>query len=82
MSKQGAGKPQISREEALAFLKRWEAAGELERAELQRMSAEQKFQLLGLLMASAQLFGWRDRLREGEQEVRDRWKRLKDAYGV
>lgn len=70
------------------LLKEWqagyEAVAEIERAELQRMTIEERWQKLNLLLRSAVLMGWFPKMQERNQleaeEVRVRWNKLKAAY--
>jgi hypothetical protein len=72
----------ITPEEAAAYLKRWELVREAEAAELQRTTVAMKFRQLAALMASRDVFG-EDPQRQQEIEiVRERWARLRQAYGA
>jgi uncharacterized protein YabN with tetrapyrrole methylase and pyrophosphatase domain len=73
-------KCRITREEARAFRRRWEAINAAEREELRAMSMEDKLRQLAALMASRELFSWTDEMRNEEAEVRERWDRLRKAY--
>ena len=75
-------KSRISKAEAKAFKKRWEAVNEAEREELRATSAEQKARQLAALMISAEQVGWTESLAAEEAEVRDRWIRIRKAYGI
>jgi hypothetical protein len=72
----------MTKSQAQAFRRRWRRVNELEKKELRQASVELKFRQLAALMASARQFGWEEALREGEAEVRDRWMRLRKAYGA
>jgi len=72
----------MSKSEVLAFKKRWQAVNVAEQKELRAASVELKFQQLAALMASVDAMGWRDKLAEGEAEVRERWRRLRSLHGV
>ena len=72
-------KHKITREEARAFRKRWEAVNAAKREELRRMSMEDKLRQLAALMASRDLFSRTEEMREEEAEVRERWNRLRRA---
>ena len=74
-------KRKMTREEALAWKARWELVNAAEREELRTDSLEHKMRQLASLMASVEPLGWREALREGEEEVRARWVRLRKAYG-
>jgi hypothetical protein len=75
-------KCRITREEARAFRRRWEAVNAAEREELRAMSMEDKLRQLAALMASRELFSWTDEMRDEEAEVRERWNRLRKASHV
>lgn len=70
----------ITKSEARDFKKRWEAVNIVERKELQETPLLQKLQKLAVLMASVKSLGWFEALSEDEEEVRERWKRLKRPY--
>jgi len=72
----------MNRSEALAFRDRWKAVNDAEREELRNTPVEVKFRQLAALMASAQALGWTEDLAGEEAEVRERWARLRKAYGV
>jgi len=75
-------KPHITPREAREYLARYEAMEAIEREELRRATPEQKLKQLETLMQWVLDFGWDEALREGEEEVRARWIRLKKHYGV
>lgn len=73
----------ITKEEALEFKRRWEVVNEAERQELRETSTTQKLRQLAALMTSVKAFaGWAEALSLEEDEVRDRWHKLKEAYNV
>jgi hypothetical protein len=53
-----------------------------EREELRATPPALKLRQLAALMASAAAFGWTEALAAEEQEVRERWQRLRKAYGL
>ncbi|MBI3995337.1 MAG: hypothetical protein HY349_05110 [Nitrospirae bacterium] len=55
---------------------------EAERKELRGTSAADKLRQLSVLMESVRQLGWTRLLAEEETVVRDRWNRLRKAYGV
>ena len=55
---------------------------ELELEELRNTPPEVCLDQLESLYASVDVLGCRQALEEGEQEVRNRWIRLKDRYGI
>lgn len=70
-------KKTITKTQARAFKKRWEAINARQRDELRKTSYIQKLQKLSALMASVKLMGWDKSISIGEEEVRERWKMLK-----
>lgn len=74
-------KRRMTRVEAQAWKARWELVNEAEREELRNTSAELKLRQLAVLMASVKTFGWAEALADEEAEVRERWNRLRKAYG-
>jgi len=74
-------KCRITKEEARAFRRRWEAINAAEREELRAMSMEDKLRQLAALMASRELFDWTEEMKS-EAEVRERWNRLRKVPRV
>lgn len=70
----------ITKEEALEFKKRWEIVNEAERKELRETPPAKKMQQLATLMQWVKDFGWNEALKSGENEVRERWIKLKRLY--
>ena len=66
--------------EARAFVERWRLVNAAERDELRATPVAVKFRQLAALMASVDQLGWSDALAEEEAEVRERWRRLREAY--
>ena len=54
----------------------------LEVEELRSTSPEVCLQQLEAMYASVDVFGARESLAAGEEEVRARWNRIKDKYGI
>jgi hypothetical protein len=75
-------KRRTTRSEARAFRKRWQAVNTAEQEELRAASFQLKFEQFAALMASAEGMGWGEKLAEGEEEVRQRWCRLRSLHGV
>jgi len=71
----------ITREQAEAYLKRWELVRDAEAAELRRTSKATRFRQLAALVASRHLFGPEPDREAQVQEVRERWARLRQALG-
>jgi len=72
----------MTKAEAKAWKARFEALNELEREELRKTTFEAKLRQLVTLMQWGWAFGWQKCPTEGEDEVRDRWIRLKKHYCV
>lgn len=71
----------MTREQALAYVDRWQQVQDAEVAELQRTSIETKFTQLAALMASRDVFGPEPDRDVQIREVRERWARLRQALG-
>lgn len=70
----------MTKAEAKAWKARWEAVNQFEREELRRTPPEVKLRQLAALMLTARALGWEEKLSEGTEEVRERWRRLQKAY--
>ncbi len=70
----------ISRGEAQAFKRRWEAVNAAERGELATTPLADKLHQVAALLASAQKLGWTEALAAEENLVRERWARLRRNY--
>jgi len=73
-------KRRMTRAEARAFVERWQRVNAAEIEELQRTPISLKVKQLGAMRRMAQQLGWFEGLAAGEEEVRDRWNRLRKAY--
>jgi putative transcriptional regulator len=65
----------LSKEEAQAFKRRWQAVNAAEKAELASAPEADKFRQVAALLASAGTLGWTGA--EEEELVRERWTRLR-----
>ncbi len=63
------------------YLERYRLMNELEVEELRATPPETSLQQLESMYASIDFFGWREALKEGEAELRDKWIRIKERYG-
>ena len=72
----------MSSEEAREFKARWRLVNDFTDEEARLTSPVVKLRQVALLYETAQAFGWADALREGEDEVYERWRRLKELCGV
>ncbi len=70
----------ITRAEAKAYRKRWEALNAAETKELRATPIARKLQQLSALMAWGRHFGWTEPPADGVEEVRERWVRLVKTY--
>jgi hypothetical protein len=68
--------------EARAWKDRWKLVNEHEKEELRQTPIEIKLQQFNTLLALAHRLGWTETLAKEEAEVRERWMRLRKAYGV
>ena len=70
----------ITRSEALAFRKRWEAVNTFEKEELRVLSVDEKLGQLAMLMALAKELEWTVATDIEVSTTRDRWNKLREAY--
>jgi hypothetical protein len=70
----------MNREDALKYKARWRMVNERTAREAREMPPAVKLGQLALMYEAAQQLGWADRLRAGEEEVRERWRRLRECY--
>ena len=70
----------MTRPEAKAFRKRWEAFHAIERIELSKTPMARKLQQLTSLMIWGRYFGWTEARTNGAATVRQRWNRLLRVY--
>ena len=71
----------MTKSEALEYVARYKIVNEFEIAELRSTSIGLKLEQTNALMAAARQMGWSQALADEEAEVRERWLRLKRAYG-
>ncbi|HEX7997403.1 MAG TPA: hypothetical protein VF528_03215 [Pyrinomonadaceae bacterium] len=72
----------MTKEEALQFKARWRMVDDFNAEEARRAPLSLKLHQLALMYEAAQVFGWAAALKKGEEEVRERWRRLKELYHV
>ena len=72
----------MTKVEAQAWKRRWEAVNAAEIEELRRTPFEVKLRQLASLMASVDGMGWREALVSQNAEVLQRWNKLRRHYGV
>jgi hypothetical protein len=76
-----AKRREMTKTEARAWMNRWKRVNKFERDELRQTSLEEKLRQLAALMFSCDEFGWTDRLAAESTVVRERWQKLRSAYG-
>ena len=75
--------PRMTTAEGRAWTARWRAVEEAEREELRTTPVEVKFRQLAVMMEAARELGWSSEASaEEEMAARDKWIRLRKAYGV
>ncbi|HEV3468210.1 MAG TPA: hypothetical protein VG148_02740 [Pyrinomonadaceae bacterium] len=70
----------MDREEARQFKARWRLVNEYTAEEARAAPAALKLRQLSVMCEAARGFNWGDALRAGEEEVRERWRRLRETY--
>ncbi|MCI0390254.1 MAG: hypothetical protein MOB07_16010 [Acidobacteria bacterium] len=68
----------MTKEEALLFKSRWRLANERIAQEIRKTSVLTKLHQLALMFAAGEALGWSERMREGEEEIYERWQRLRE----
>lgn len=71
----------ISKEEALAYKTRWKLVREVERRELRKTPAEEKFRQLAALMFPPAEWAATGRPEDEELRIHNRWNRLRKILG-
>lgn len=67
----------LTKKQAEEFQSRWRLINDTIEEEIRATPVETKLRQLGVMVVSAYALGWDQRLREGEEEVRERWRILK-----
>jgi hypothetical protein len=67
-------------EEARAFKERWRLVNEADRAELQRLTPDDRIRQLAILMAMARSMGWAEKLEAESAASGENWQRLRRLY--
>jgi hypothetical protein len=70
----------LTKAQAIAFRERWKRVNDREIEELRSTPFEVKLQQFNTLLAWSHQLGWTAALSDGENEVRQRWARLRKAY--
>jgi hypothetical protein len=73
-------KRRITPEEARAFKERWRLVNEADRAELQRLTPDDRIRQLAILMASVRSMGWAEKLEAESAASCENWQRLRRLY--
>lgn len=69
----------MNKNEAKNFKERWQIVNKVIAEEIRQTPAEVKLRQLAVMVEAAQMLGWAESLREGEEEVRERWRKLKKS---
>lgn len=69
----------MTKEEALLFKSRWRLANERIAEEIRSIPLITKLRQLALLFAAGKSLGWWERMRVDEEEVHERWQRLRES---
>jgi hypothetical protein len=70
----------MTKAEAQAYRDRWKRVNEHEQEELRQAPPALRLRQFNTLLGWAHQLGWAQALAEGEEEVRARWMRLREAY--
>lgn len=72
----------MDKQQAIDFRERWQLVNAKLAEEARTTPVEIKLRQLAVMVEAAHALGWTEKLREGEEELRERWRRLKEKYGV
>jgi hypothetical protein len=72
----------MTKEEALLFKARWRLANQRIAEEIRSVEALTKLRQLAAIFAAGKSLGWSERLRSGEEEVRERWRQLREKLNA
>lgn len=72
----------MDKEEAGQYKARWALVNEATAREAREATPAFKLEQLALMYEAARQLGWADDLRAGEEQVRERWRRLREFYRV
>lgn len=72
----------MTKDEARQFTERWRLVNEFVAEEIRRTPPEVKLRQLSVLYEAGRTLGWTEKLKTGEEEVRERWRELKEKLGV
>lgn len=68
----------MNKDEARQFKARWKLVNDFLQEEARHAPVSLKLQQLAVMYEAGNALGWTDALKEGEEEVRERWRRLKE----
>ncbi|MFQ5677662.1 MAG: hypothetical protein ACE5G1_17365 [bacterium] len=71
---------QLTKEQALAFRKRWQMVNAAESKELRKTTLAEKLQQTAALMTSGQALRWNDAIDSDEARLWERWQQLREKY--
>lgn len=69
----------MTKEEAFLFKLRWRLANERIRQEVRDTPVLTRLRQLSTMFAAGASLGWSMRMRVGEDEIQERWQRLREA---
>ena len=72
----------MTKAEVKAWMERWKRVNEAEKRELRATPVDVRMRQLGTLMHWALELGWAKDLASEEEAVRERWAKLRKAYGA
>ncbi len=72
----------LTKKEVTEFQARWRLVNDAINEEIRATPIEEKLRRLGIMVASAYALGWDKKLAEGEEEVRERWRILRERLHV
>lgn len=72
----------MTREEAQLFKSRWRLANERIAKEIRETPPLTRLHQLARMFAAAEGLGWSERMRRGEEEIFERWQKLREKLHV
>jgi len=70
----------LTKDEVIAYQKRWQFVNEAEIAELRNTTLTEKLRRTAALMASTQAMGWQPGLDSDKARVWERWQELRKKF--
>jgi hypothetical protein len=68
----------MTKAEALSFKAGWKLANERIAEEIRSTSMTAKLGQLAVMFAAGEALGWSERMRDGDDAIRERWQRLRE----